>query len=246
MEIWECTHTYSILLKNVCEWTVIKLTYGPLCKGFGVRSAFECLVPLWLVCLSDLLLQKQRGREHVCSQPKAARLTCVLEDRLLLRSGIFTAHEYHGSNNKTTLAKSLWGLRKDLILSCLSFLISSSKVLFKGCVLDGLIPSLTCCPSQLVSCWLTLLQWLLGNHAAAAMGSGLSIATHFLLSELPVPAVQVSRCTPRASCLSFLSQRPGQAVGTFCSFHTQGSFMAGQPQRTFYSAGPFPSILCST
>lgn len=201
----------------------------------------------FVTCMSEWLATPEAARRGTCVFSAEGCLTHMCDGGpTALRSGIFTAHEYNGSNNKTILAKSLWGLRKDLITLCLSFLISSSKVMFKGCVLDGLLPSLTCCPSQLVSWWLTLLQWLSGSHAAAAMGSGLSIATHFLRSELPVPAVQVSRCTPRASCLSFLSQRPGQAVGTFYSFHTQGSFMAGQPQRTFYSTGPFPSILCST
>lgn len=201
----------------------------------------------FVACVSEWLATPEAARRGTCVFSAEGCLTHMCDGGpTALRSGIFTAHEYNGSNNKTILAKSLWGLRKDLITLCLSFLISSSKVLFKGCVLDALLPSLTCCPSQLVSWWLTLLQWLSESHAAAAMGSGLSIATHFLRSELPVPAVQVSRCTPRASCLSFLSQRPGQAVGTFYSFHTQGSFMAGQPQRTFYSTGPFPSILCST
>lgn len=145
----------------------------------------------FVACVSEWLATPEAARRGTCVFSAEGCLTHMCDGGpTALRSGIFTTHEYNGSNNKTILAKSLWGLRKDLITLCLSFLISSSKVLFKGCVLDGLIPSLTCCPSQLVSWWLTLLQWLSGSHAAAAMGSGLPpifywASFQFLLSRCP-------------------------------------------------------------
>lgn len=77
-------------------------------------------------------------------------------------------------------------------------------ILFKVCVLGGPILSLPCCPSWLVSWWLTLLWSLSGNNAAAATGSDLSIAGHLLLRELPAPAVQVSW----TCCIFFFSQHP--------------------------------------